>query len=808
MSTNSSNIGLINMDGFITTDSDPIDNLYIALIQCFGIILCGYIAGRFNVITKIEANGLNTFVGTFALPSLIFTSLAKLDFTLVNWSFLLAILLAKCCVFFTVLVVSLLIKKPSNSGRAALFAIFTTQSNDFAIGYPMIGAIYQKTHPEYAAYLYLMAPISLAILNPIGFILLEISKRSLEENKSCWSMVYSVIKGVALNPVLFMTILGIIGNIIFSHVIPPFLAAILEVLGNAFSASALFLLGLMMVGKVHKLKGTALVIPGILISVKLLVLPLVIRETIILLNAGDNVTDTRDLSTYGFLYGTIPTAPALFIFTLRYNVEIDLIASAMVACTFLSAPLMFISAKLVSAIDAGVTPASYAHQLRAFSFDISTISVVACIWLLICFLGVGRKYKSVTHKYTLCLVIAQLITAIGTIIWTKLEADSTGSILWYIQFVLISLGVYGSRIWTVAIAVTLLFLNSHSLSFVQNMQKWLLLSGCGVTALIVSLMCICITPKKPIEFELQNPNFQLGRSQAAISVAILIFCFIVTLGCLVLQQRYHQIRNDLNTYSSTNSEGERSNVSNDTNGRNVVDVEDIVSHSESTPIIGCEFQNICPNSMCTVNRNNTYPFDCNQEENVTPTDSEDPQILRHLVFLILLSCSIFIGLSISISTLIMDQMIGIYAELAFLDIALNFGQSLIAFAIFGLDPGLNKLVSWLQQLSQKWRGETELQLPPEDALSSETKAIREQFNRCHLAECRARIAICRRRLLKVHRGVFTGCDLVDWLLEAGIVQTREDAVRYGRCLLESRILQHIDGTYHFYDKNLLYTFSA
>lgn len=96
-----------------------------------------YTAGRFGVIRKTEANGINTFVGTFALPSLIFMSLAKLDFTLVNWKFLLAVLLAKSCVFITVLVVSLVIKKQSNSGRAALFAIFTTQSNDFAIGYPM-----------------------------------------------------------------------------------------------------------------------------------------------------------------------------------------------------------------------------------------------------------------------------------------------------------------------------------------------------------------------------------------------------------------------------------------------------------------------------------------------------------------------------------------------------------------------------------------------------------------------------------------------------------------------------------------------
>jgi len=261
-----------------------------------------------------------------------------------------------------------------------------------------------------------MAPISLAILNPIGFVLLEIGKRRTEEQTDCRQMACSVAKGVLLNPILFMTVLGIIGNFIFSHSIPRLLASILDVLGNAFSASALFLLGLMMVGKVHKLKGTALVIPGILISVKLLVLPLVIRESIILLNAGDNVTETRDLSTYGFLYGTIPTAPALFIFTLRYNLEIDLIASAMVACTFLSAPLMFISAKVINAIYTGITPVSYAWQLKIFSFDISIASVAVCIWLLMCFLGFGRKrYNQVTHRCTLCLIIAQVKNKLLTI---------------------------------------------------------------------------------------------------------------------------------------------------------------------------------------------------------------------------------------------------------------------------------------------------------------------------------------------------------------------------------------------------------
>ena len=44
-------------------------------------------------------------------------------------------------------------------------------------------ALYKDIHPEYASYLYLMAPISLAILNPIGLILMEIAKISQNKNE-------------------------------------------------------------------------------------------------------------------------------------------------------------------------------------------------------------------------------------------------------------------------------------------------------------------------------------------------------------------------------------------------------------------------------------------------------------------------------------------------------------------------------------------------------------------------------------------------------------------------------------------------
>ncbi|KOB69592.1 Uncharacterized protein OBRU01_07978 [Operophtera brumata] len=332
------------------------DNLYPALFQCFTIILCGYIAGRLNVVTSTESKGIATFVGTFALPSLIFLSLAKLDFSMVNWIFLLAILLAKGLIFFGVMIVTILVSKPVNLGRAGIFAIFCTQSNDFALGYPIIHALYEKTHPEYALYLYLMAPISLAILNPVAFVLMEIHKQK-EQSQAITGpgqpaislctgkLLKQIAKGIVYNPVLVMTVLGIVGNIVSKHNLSIYLEGLLEVFGQAFSATALFLLGLRMVGQIHRLRGPALVLPCVLIMVKLIVLPVVMRESVSALNAGANDSETGSLSTYAFLYGTIPTAPA-----------------------------------------------DYAEQLKRFGFSISIVALVASLWVILVF--------SITKNYT------------------------------------------------------------------------------------------------------------------------------------------------------------------------------------------------------------------------------------------------------------------------------------------------------------------------------------------------------------------------------------------------------------------------
>lgn len=57
-------------------------------------------------------------------------------------------------------------------------------------------------------------------------------------------------------------------------------------------------------------------------------MPLVLREitSVLLGNFGTlNADDSLALSMFGFLYGMIPSAPAVFVYASAYNLEMDLV---------------------------------------------------------------------------------------------------------------------------------------------------------------------------------------------------------------------------------------------------------------------------------------------------------------------------------------------------------------------------------------------------------------------------------------------------------------------------------------------------
>lgn len=82
-------------------------------------------------------------------------------------------------------------------------------------------------------------------------------------------VVIQTVKSIFLNPILLMTLLGVLSQFVFTHGLPVFISSILKVLGNSFAGSALFLLGVKMVGKSSQSQGSGFLLPGVLIIVKL-----------------------------------------------------------------------------------------------------------------------------------------------------------------------------------------------------------------------------------------------------------------------------------------------------------------------------------------------------------------------------------------------------------------------------------------------------------------------------------------------------------------------------------------------------------
>lgn len=149
--------------------------------------------------------------------------------------------------------------------------IYVWSESNVHSNFILVEALYQTTYPKYLQYIYLVAPVSLMMLNPLGFVLCEIQKW--RENP-CTSQGKMKIIGLAFlrvfqNPIVFMVFIGIAFNFALGQKIPVYLENFLEGLASSFSGAALFYLGLTMVGQTSKLKKSSFVALLLLITAKL-----------------------------------------------------------------------------------------------------------------------------------------------------------------------------------------------------------------------------------------------------------------------------------------------------------------------------------------------------------------------------------------------------------------------------------------------------------------------------------------------------------------------------------------------------------
>uniref|UniRef100_A0A6J0UJA0 Lysosomal cholesterol signaling protein isoform X1 n=1 Tax=Pogona vitticeps TaxID=103695 RepID=A0A6J0UJA0_9SAUR len=802
------------------TSSSPsmsISKLFPALLQCFGIILCGYIAGRVNVITSTQAKGLGNFVSRFALPALLFKNMVILNFSNVNWSFLYSILVAKASVFFLVCILTFFIVTPeSRFSKAGLFPIFATQSNDFALGYPIVEALYQTTYPEYLQYIYLVAPISLMMLNPLGFIFCEIQKSRDNRNLSHSKMkiVGLGLLRVLQNPIVFMVFIGIAANFILNQKIPEYLENFLDGLASSFSGSALFYLGLTMVGQIKKLTRGTFVALILLITAKLLLMPLLCREMVELLDKSDSLVNHTSLSNYAFLYGVFPAAPGVAIFATQFNMEVEVITSGMVISTFVSAPIMYVSAWLLTIPSMDRNKLSTAIQ--NVSFDISIVSLVSLIWSLgVIFLS--KKYKQLPHMLTTNLLIAQFVACLGMIIWNFTIEERSISVQ-ILVFIFLYSSLYSAFLWTGLLSFSLLLLKRREA--IKIPVGFIIIAGWGIPAILVGILLIAGKHTDDIDSAFFYGNYQMITTAVVVSISILISG--ISLMCMNrsgMEANYEVLHQHFQ--HSQTEEPDR-----EVNGRSrpLTSMSDLpadtsferehcacqkqngdLCYSEGEPACSSSINDNCSLSIETANQ---CLVPCSSQRCVLAQEEQlrqtgDKQLARHVLLCLLLIVGLFANLSSCLWWLFNQEPGRLYVELQFFCAVFNFGQGFISFGIFGLDKHLI-ILPFKRRFEFLWGGRTVERR--ESSVPEEIRMACQQFVNYHKETCVRSIVQDRRCGTKTVTGVFFGSDLVTWLVEVGLASDRGEAVVYGEKLVKGGIVQHIANEFEFRDEQLYYHF--
>lgn len=822
-----SNINATHTD---SAQTDAFDQLLPTLIECFVIVLFGYIAGKLHMIVGTEIKGLSRFASEFSLPALIFLNLITIDLVQANWSFVIGVLIGKLAIFFLVAIITVIVRKPFNLAMSGLYAIFCTQGNDFGLAYPIVTSLYGAKYPYYPGYMYLIAPISLIILNPIGFLMMEIEKfRSTTTNKDLFEnrrqiilkftkMIFSVIWRVLINPNVSMTLLGVLGNIFLRGQFPDVIIRILEVLSMAFEATVLFLLGFSILGTGSSLAGAGLLLPGILLAVKMLASPLIIRATVQLVCS--RYSDVEDLSNYGFLYGMVPTGPIVLLFANQYSLPTEVLSTTMVVCTFLTGPLMFVLAKMVTMHVTGVT--EYALQMSNTLLVLGILGLLATIWVSVIIIFSGR-WKKPLYCLTLCLTSAQSIMSIGLLVWYSVAKQSTS--LAYLHVALITGGHLASRSWTAVIAVALVLLTKFP-NYIDKILRYCLSIGFGIP-IITMIVLIITTGLKGhlIEDREDIPIFLYGSDEAITSSVILSVSFVITLSSLVLYYRQNP-RENKEEIPDIQIEGNTENVNK--TDKTLIECTQVavyklrksstVSSGTGSTLHSCMKckQNTCdcgiPNyvpktrkvTFLNLPRSDTSSSMNELLESEDSEDQSEESPLRHIVLIILLFISMCVGLTISVWKLIAKSPTGVFVAVEFLDVILNFGQGIFSAVIFGID--VKFIIDPIMIILRKLFCGRKLILRPLEELNYETKRVCQQFLTYHFENCNK--DLCKNVVLKQtsYENCFRGKDLIDWLLEAGLAGSRYEALQYGRHLVDGRVICHIDLRRHLQDGSQLYRF--
>lgn len=292
------------------------------VLPVFGLVLLGFGAARFRMSDADAIRGLSLFVFNFAVPVMMFRTIATLDLPpSINWGFLFSYYIGAAAVFLIAMVAGRQVFA-RDADEQAILGTGAAHSNLVLLGIPLI----LTTYGEQAALpLFLIIVFSNPILFPTVTSIVEISRGRAQGFKH---VPLRIGRALLTSPPVTALALGLIFNW-FSIPLPGPIDTIASLLGSAGPPCALFVTGAALTQ--YRLAGNA---PE---ASMMVLLKLVVQPAIVWLLASF-VFDVPEMwMQVGVIVAALPTGVLAFLFAQRYSICIAPATSAVFASTALSA---------------------------------------------------------------------------------------------------------------------------------------------------------------------------------------------------------------------------------------------------------------------------------------------------------------------------------------------------------------------------------------------------------------------------------------------------------------------------------------
>ena len=307
--------------------STPLVNV---VVPVFGLIVLGFLARKLEILSEEGAKGLVLFVFFFAIPALLFRSLAQVELPeAIAWGFLLAFYAGSFTVYFAGMVAGRFLFHRS-ADHQAIFGMSAAFSNTVFLGIPIILTAFG---PEATLPVFLIITFHSATFMPLTVGIIQGSRGTAV---SAGEQFRSLSLELLRNPIIMGLLLGLVVNLTGLGLPGP-VDRVVELLGGAAVPSALFAMGASLAG--YPLMGD--VGPAVLLTA----LKLVIHPLVVWLVAVPLLGLSGMWVSVAVTMAAMPTGVNAYLFGARYEAAAGVAARTVFLTTLLS--LVTISVLLV-----------------------------------------------------------------------------------------------------------------------------------------------------------------------------------------------------------------------------------------------------------------------------------------------------------------------------------------------------------------------------------------------------------------------------------------------------------------------------